>query len=77
MNISSELVSSGISSQGDEKVSLSLPILSDLFGQIPYGRVILAMYDPDSQYNSLMVKIAAGHLKSGGDLLYMVSSVCN
>jgi len=53
---------------------LSLPILSEVFGRIPYGRVILAMYDPDSQYGSLMVNIAAGHLKSGGDLLYLVSS---
>jgi len=54
--------------------SLGLPILSDIFGQIPYGRVILALYDPDSQYNSLMVNVAAGHLKAGGDLLYLVSS---
>jgi len=74
VNVSSGLVSLGTSSEGNEKVGLSLPILSDLFGQIPYGRVILAMYDPDSQYNSLMVNIAAGHLISGGDLLYMVSS---
>jgi KaiC/GvpD/RAD55 family RecA-like ATPase len=57
-----------------EKGSLGLPILSDLFGRIPYGRVLLAMFDPDSQYNSLMVNIAAEHLKSGGDLLYLVSS---
>ena len=54
--------------------SLGLPILSELLGRIPYGRAILAMYDPDSQYNSLMVNVAAGHLRSGGDLLYIVSS---
>ena len=54
--------------------SLALPILSDLFGRIPYGRVLLAMFDPESQYSSLMVNIAAEHLKSGGDLLYLVSS---
>ena len=53
---------------------LSLPILSEVLGRIPYGRVLLAMYDPDSQYGSLMVNVAAGHLKSGGDLLYLVSS---
>jgi len=53
---------------------LDLPILSELFGRVPYGRVILAMYDPDSQYGSLMVNIAADHLKLGGDLLYLVSS---
>ena len=57
-----------------EKETLSLPILSDLFGRIPYGRTILALYDPDSQYSSLFVNIAAGHLRSGGDLLYIVSS---
>jgi len=54
--------------------NLNLPVLSDMFGRIPYGRVMLAMYDPDSQYNSLMVNVAADHLKSGGDLLYLVSS---
>jgi len=32
------------------------------------------MYDPDSQYNALMVNVAAGHLLSGGDLLYLISS---
>jgi len=53
---------------------LNLPILSEVLGHIPYGRVLLAMYDPDSQYGSLMVNVAAGHLKSGGDLLYLVSS---
>jgi KaiC/GvpD/RAD55 family RecA-like ATPase len=53
---------------------LTLPILSEAFGEIPYGRVILAMYDPESQYGSLMVNIAAEHLKSGGDLLYLISS---
>jgi len=35
---------------------------------------LLAMFDPESQYSSLMVNIAAEHLKSGGDLLYLVSS---
>jgi len=53
---------------------LRLPILVDSFGGIPYGRVILAIYDPDSQYGSLMVNVAAEHLRSGGDLLYLVSS---
>jgi len=53
---------------------LTLPLLFESFGRIPHGRVILAMYDPDSQYGSLMVNIAAEHLKSGGDLLFLVSS---
>jgi len=53
---------------------LDLPILSETLGRIPYGRVILAMYDPDSQYSSLMINISAAHLKAGGDLLYIVSS---
>ena len=57
-----------------QTASLDLPILSEIFGRVPYGSVILAMYDPDSQYNSLMVNIAAGHLQSGGDLLYLISS---
>lgn len=69
-------VSLSIASSTDsvETKSLNLPILSDLLGRIPYGRVILAMYDPDSQYSSLMVNVAVGHLESGGDLLYLVSS---
>ena len=54
--------------------TLKLPILSELFGEIPFGRVLLATYDPDSQYGTLMVNIAAEHLKLGGDLLYLVSS---
>jgi KaiC/GvpD/RAD55 family RecA-like ATPase len=54
--------------------SLDLPILSEIFGHIPYGRVILALYDADCQYNSLMLNIAAEHLKGGGDLLYLPSS---
>jgi KaiC/GvpD/RAD55 family RecA-like ATPase len=57
-----------------ETKKLDLPILCKIFGPIPYGRVILALYDPDSQYSSLMINIAAGHLKTGGDLLYLSSS---
>ena len=61
-------------SESVEVRKLDLPILSEIFGRIPYGRVILAMYDPDSQYSSLMINIAAEHLKTGGDLLYLPSS---
>ena len=57
-----------------ETKKLDLPILCEIFGPIPYGRVILALYDPDTQYSSLMINIAAGHLKAGGDLLYLSSS---
>ena len=57
-----------------EMRQLNLPILSETLGRIPYGRVILAVYDPDSQYSSLMINISAAHLKTGGDLLYIVSS---
>jgi len=72
--IRDRLLSISLSTRSVENASLQLPILSELFGRIPYGRVILAMYDPDSQYDSLMVNVAAGHLQSGGDLLYLVSS---
>jgi archaellum biogenesis ATPase FlaH len=57
-----------------ETKKLDLPILCEIFGPIPYGRVILVLYDPDTQYSSLMINIAAGHLKTGGDLLYLSSS---
>ncbi len=53
---------------------LNLSIFSEMFGRIPYGRVVLALYDPDSQYSSIMVNVAADHLKANGDLLYLVSS---
>ncbi|HYB67423.1 MAG TPA: hypothetical protein VEC43_03775 [Candidatus Acidoferrales bacterium] len=61
-------------SESAEVRKLDLPILSEVFGRIPYGRVILGLYDPDSQYSSLMISIAAEHLKTGGDLLYLASS---
>jgi len=57
-----------------ETGNLDLAILSEIFGHIPYGRVILALYDPDSQFNPLMVNVAAAHLKIGRDLLYLSSS---
>jgi len=67
-------LSSSSQTETVEMRELDLPILSETFGPVPYGRVILALYDPDSQYSSLMVNIAAAHLKSGGDLLFIVSS---
>jgi archaellum biogenesis ATPase FlaH len=45
-----------------------------MFGEIPFGRTILALYDPDAQYNALLTNISAQFLEAGGDLLYMVSS---
>jgi KaiC/GvpD/RAD55 family RecA-like ATPase len=54
--------------------SVAVPVISEMVGWIPHGRVILAMYDPDSQYNQLFVNISAEHLRSAGDLLYLVSS---
>jgi len=53
--------------------ALNLPIFRETFGSIPYGRVILATFDPDSQYGLLMTNIAAAHVKAGGDLLYIIS----
>ena len=57
-----------------EVSSIAVPVISEMFGRIPHGRVILALYDPDSQYNPLFVNISAEHLRSGGDLLYLASS---
>jgi KaiC/GvpD/RAD55 family RecA-like ATPase len=45
-----------------------------MFGPLSHGRVIVALYDPDSQYNPLFVNISAEHLRSGGDVLYLASS---
>jgi KaiC/GvpD/RAD55 family RecA-like ATPase len=56
------------------ETSIDVPVLSEMFGSISRGRVILAMFDPDSQYNPFFVNISAEHLRSGGDLLYLASS---
>ena len=67
-------LSSSLRAKIVETGNLDLAVLSEIFGRIPYGRVILALYDPDSQFNSLMVNVAAEHLKTGRDLLYLASS---
>ncbi|MGA2461787.1 MAG: ATPase domain-containing protein [Candidatus Bathyarchaeia archaeon] len=54
--------------------TVRVPLLSELFGEIPFGRTILALYDPDAQYTALLTNIAADFLRAGGDLLYTVSS---
>ena len=56
------------------ETSVDVPVLSEMFGPISRGRVIVALYDSDSQYNPLFVNISAGHLRSGGDLLFLASS---
>ena len=56
------------------ETSVDVPFLSEMFGPISYGRVITALYDPDSQFNPLFVNISAEYLRSGGDLLYLASS---
>lgn len=63
-----------ISETVGEERKVNLPILSDLFGEIPYGRVILTLYDPEGQYSAFLINVSAGHLKSGGDLLYLASA---
>jgi len=67
-------MSSSLRAKTGEMENLDLAILSEIFGRIPYGRVILALYDPDSQFNPLMVNIAAEQLRTGLDLLYLSSS---
>ena len=57
-----------------KNAGVALPVISEMVGRIPHGRVILAMYDSDCQYNPLFVNISAEHLRSGGDLLYIISS---
>ena len=51
-----------------------MPVLSEMFGPIPRGRVIAVLYEADSQFNPLFVNISAEYLRSGGDLLYLASS---
>ena len=56
------------------ETNVSMPLLSEMFGPISRGRVIVALVDPDSQFNPLFVNLSAEHLRSGGDLLYLASS---
>ena len=57
-----------------ESGNVIIPFLSEMFGRIPFGRVILALYDPDAQYNAVFINISAEYLKAGGDLLYFASA---
>jgi KaiC/GvpD/RAD55 family RecA-like ATPase len=56
------------------ETGVDVPFLSEIFGPISRGRVIVAFYDADSQFNPLFVNISAEYLRSGGDLLYLASS---
>jgi len=51
-----------------------LSILSELLGEVPYGRAILMLYDPDSQSTALFANISAEYLRAGGDVLYFSTS---
>jgi archaellum biogenesis ATPase FlaH len=51
-----------------------IPILSELLGEVPFGRAILVLYDPDSQSTALFVNVSAEYLKAGGDVNYFASS---
>jgi len=55
------------------ETGVDVPVLSEMFGPIPRGRVIAAFYEADSQFNPLFVNISAEYLRSGGDLLYLAS----
>ena len=54
--------------------SAKVPILSELLGEVPFGRAILVLYDPDSQSTALFVNISAEYLRGGGDVNYFASS---
>jgi KaiC/GvpD/RAD55 family RecA-like ATPase len=51
-----------------------IPILSELLGEIPFGRAILILYDPDSQSTALFVNVSAEYLRAGGDVLHFAAS---
>ena len=50
-----------------------VPVLSEILGEVPFGRTILLLYDPDAQTTSLLVNVSAEYLRAGGDLLYFCS----
>lgn len=58
------------SQDNSETESKRVSILSELLGGIPYGRVILILFDPDAQATALLTNISADYLRAGGDLLY-------
>lgn len=51
-----------------------LPILSEILGDVPFGSVILILYDPDAQVTALLVNACADYLSRGGDVLYYSDS---
>jgi KaiC/GvpD/RAD55 family RecA-like ATPase len=51
-----------------------IPVFSEILGDIPFGRVVLVLYDADAQATALFVNACAGYLRSGGDLLYFSDS---
>jgi KaiC/GvpD/RAD55 family RecA-like ATPase len=53
---------------------IKVPILSELLGEVPFGRAILVLYDPDSQSTDLFVNISAEYLRAGGDVLHFAAS---
>jgi KaiC/GvpD/RAD55 family RecA-like ATPase len=54
--------------------SAKISILSELMGEVPFGRAILVLYDPDSQSTALFVNISAEYLRAGGDVLHFATS---
>jgi KaiC/GvpD/RAD55 family RecA-like ATPase len=54
--------------------SAKVPILSELLGEVPFGRAILVLYDPDSQSTALFVNVSAEYLRAGGDVLHFSTS---
>jgi len=57
-----------------QRRSAKVPILSELLGEVPFGRAILVLYDPDSQSTALFVNVSAEYLRAGGDVNYFASS---
>src|SRR5271157_5635118 len=57
-----------------QRRSAKVPILSELLGEVPFGRATLVLYDPDSQSTALFVNVSAEYLRAGGDVLYFATS---
>ncbi len=57
-----------------EAAKINVPILSELLGEVPVGRSILVLHDPDSQSNMFLLNILSEYLQADENALFATST---
>ena len=57
-----------------EAAKIKVPILSELLGEVPVGRSILVIHDPDSQSNMFLLNIFSEHLQADENAVFATST---